>query len=752
MKISLNWLKDFVDIKNTSQELADLLSAKLTEVGGYTDQAQKYAGIICVRVDELKHHPNSYHLWLVKVFDGVGERHIVCGAQNLAVGQIVPLITVGSRVPSTNEEIVEVTIRGQKSAGMLASGRELSLNDDHSGIYTLDQSINPGTAFSDALGLNDVILEIENKALTHRGDCFSHLGIAREVAAITNQKLKPTKTPFPTTSKSGGLSIHIEDKKDCPRYQAAYVKNAKIGPSPTYIQDRLRACGMRPINNLVDFTNYVMLETGQPLHAFDAAKLSTGPLFKLGVRRARRGEALTTLDGKQQTLTTDNLAITSNGEPAAVAGVMGGASSEISQETTAVVLEAANFDHYAVRRSSRVLGLRTEASLRYEKNLDPGLVEQGMARILQLITENKVGEIVTIVDEYPQPLKPGTIEISEEFILTRLGVPLSLDKAADILTRLGLTTSGQARGRLTVSIPTFRRDLNIPEDLIEELARIYGYEKITQQLPLRDLTPVRLTTYQEWERGLREFLKQLGYSEVYSYYFVGKEGDDQLEITNPLSPDLKYIRNSLISGLLAKVDYNRHNFDLVKLFEIGKEIHKTSPKTLPEERLVLAAAFYDKMSTDPEKLFRRAKGDLEAVLAKFNAVTNDGIASIRLVNDQTVIFELPLAKLFALTASTPRTIQEVPRFPPVIEDLSFFINPNTKVGDVIADIKSVSPWIVKIEVFDIYKEEGKKSVALRLTYQSNLGPLSDAEVAPLRLAIIKRLEKTHHLVVRWCCG
>ena len=755
MKLSLNWLKDFVDIGISANDLAELISAKLTEVEKVTDQAKKYEGIVCARVEELTKHPNSDHLWLVKVFDGVGERKIVCGAQNLAVGQIVPLIMPGTIVPATSEILKEAVIRGEKSEGMLCSGRELGLSNDHDGIHILNKGLKPGTPLSVALGLNDTIIEIENKALTHRGDCFSHIGIAREISAITDQELKLPNYNLPQIGSEQSerstisqlpnsdvkLDIKIENDKNCPRYMAAYVTNIKIGPSPDYIQKRLQNCGVRPINNIVDFTNYVMLQTGQPLHAFDAAKLKkTGQTFNLGVRRTKASESITTLDGNVHKLTSDNLVITNNDVPVAAAGVMGGASSEISETTKEIIIEAANFDHFAIRRSSRVLGLRTEASMRYEKNLDPNLAELGMSEILKLISNSGVGDIKIIADEYQSPVKEKVIEISEEFVVARLGVKIELKEAVAILNRLGLTTL-RKRGPIQVTIPTWRRDINIPEDLIEEIARVYGYEKIAPQLSTRDLTPVRLTTSQESKRQLLKLLSQLGYSEVYSYSFVGNKAGEQLEIVNPLSPELKYIRNDLKPGLLEKVEYNSHYFDHLKIFELGKEIIPTSATTLPNEVTKLVAAYYDKTSTDPETLFRQAKGDMELILAKFNVTENDGIATIKPYNHQTIIFEINVQKLINVSATHHQEVLEVPKFPPIIEDISFYVNNDKPVGNIIDAVKKTSPLISSVEVFDVYKDESRRSVAIRLTYQDATKPLSNQHVSPIRQAIITKLTK-----------
>jgi len=778
MKISLNWLKDFVDIKISPSDLAEQVSLKLTEVEGFTDQSQKYDGIICVRIEELKRHPNSDHLWRVLVFDGVGEKHIVCGAQNLAVGQIVPLLTVGNKVPKTGETLKEAVIRGEKSEGMLCSARELDLGEDHSGIFILNDKIKPGTVFSEAFGLDDVVFEIENKALTHRGDCFSHLGIAREISAIAKTPLRERSNSSIRQFVNSSISINIENSKDCARYMAAKVTKVKISPAPEYVQQRLTACGMRPINNIVDFTNYVMLELGQPLHAFDLEKLSSnigrGTMHRaptLGVRKAHDDEILTTLDGNTHKLSTDNLVITSNNTPVAVAGVMGGASSEIDETTTEIIIEAANFDHFSIRRSSRTLGVRTEASMRYEKNLDPNLAELGLTRILELIKENGAGECEEIVDEYPSPTKPIKIDISSRFINERIGVEIDPKDVVTILNSLGLTTSQNKKGPeivFGVTIPTFRKDLTIPEDLIEEIARIYGYQNITPQLPFRTLQPIRLTTSQEEERLVKTTLKELGYHEVYSYSFIGKalakkaglDAELMMEIVNPLSPELKYIRNDLFPGLLEKIALNSHYNDHFKLFEVGKELISRGDDNTPVERLTLVGGAYVKPDEDLEGAFRAVKGDLEtlfSIVAHINPrIVGAGspsplrklfVADPKLranfgLKGNLILFKIYLDEVFRARHASPlQGKYDVSTTMPIIEDISFYVELTGKVGPVLEEIKKLSPLIKSVGVFDVYKEKTKKSIAVKITYQDDKTQLSDKEVAPVRNKVLTILTK-----------
>jgi len=789
MKISLSWLKEFVDIKLTPRELADLISAKLTEVENIVNQAKKYEGIIAVKIELLEKHPNSDHLWLVTVFDGVEKRRVVCGARNLAVGQLVPLITPGSKVPKTGDIIKESVIRGEKSAGMLASPRELEISDDHSGILILDPSVKPGTPISQVLDFNDVILEIENKALTHRGDCFSHLGIAREVAAITKETFKNPDYKLTPYQNSDNINIEIENSTDCPRYLAAYVTKVKIQPSPAYIQNRLKSCGVRPINNIVDFTNYVMLETGQPLHAFDASKLTfKNGNIALSVRRAKEGEVISTLDGYSRKLGVDNLVITNFDNPVAVAGVMGGTSSEISDTTTEVLIEAANFNHYAIRKSSRVMGLRTEASIRYEKNLDPNLAEQGMATVLQLIKETAGCEEASVTDKYPNPAKPVTISTSVNYINDRLGIEVAQNKILGILKSLGLTTSLVKNNELKVVSPTFRRDITIAEDIIEEVARIYGYEKITSSLPQKSLAPVGLTTSQREEEEVLQLLKELGYNEVYSYSFVGEalyqkaklSTGKLLEIVNPLSPELKYLRDSLVPQILEKVAFNSHNFNHFKLFERGREIIPArSENKLPEELSKVTTAVYFKDGSDLETLYRQVKGDLEVVLEKFNIgsvewveedrkhywsalaqilVTDCVLGSLSVVSDtvlnnfgikgQVILWEIDLTALIKLSSGKFVTIKEIPGYPPIIEDISFYLKPETKVIKTIKEIQEISELIEEITVKDIYKDKDKKSVTIQIIYQDLKRALSDKDVAPIRGRIVKLLSEKHHLQVR----
>lgn len=626
---------------------------------------------------------------------------------------------------------------------------------------------------------SDTVLEIENKALAHRADCFCQRGLAREVAAITKSDHKDkhwADIPSPTIEKP--FTLEVQDSNLCPRYTAIVIDNLSLKTSPKWMQERLLASGMRPINTIVDVTNYVMLEIGQPLHAFDYEKLTD---HKIIVRAANEAETLTTLDGSPRQLPSGAAVITDPHQVLAVAGIMGGEGSEIGPSTKTIVIESANFEMFAIRKASARLGLRTEASTRFEKGLDPNLTEEGLKMavelILQLIPEAKVAS--KIFDVYPQRVSGLTLEVEFTKICQTIGQKIESPKIMDILNSLGLKT--WIKGNLClVEIPTSRRDLKIPADLVEEVVRIYGYENLKPSLPTRELTPTPTNSQVVFEREIKKLLASLGLNEIYTYSFVSKEvllnlgfePSYSYRLVNPLSPKLEYLRPSLLPGLLEAAKLNRQTFDRVALFELGRTLTKSGPD-LPEEPRVLAGV----ISGEKDDFFT-AKGILEAFLEKMTIksvaweeekevgqiyslgatakIVCEGkylgkigqlapkLSEIYNLPPNTFGFELSVAALREVSGQI--TYQPPPKYPASVEELSVIVEQSLPVAKITELIVRNSTDDLKITplVKEIYTHQklgaGKKSVLVAITYQSLHHTLSEKELASNRKKIIEALE------------
>ena len=713
MQLSLNWLKEFVEIPKalTPEELGERLSLHTVEVEKIQYQADKYKGVVVGKILEIKPHPNADRLRSVKIDTGPSINsgqflEIVCGAANIKVGQLVPVALAGATLPNVRE-IKSTEIRGVKSNGMLCAEDELGLGSDHAGIMILGKGKTPfiplykgdkptitsllkggrgvkvGQKFSDYLKLDDVIFEVDNKSITHRADLWSHYGLARDISAFLNTKFKAIKTPLipdacpdcnigATVGTSplykgdknalllkegrGGffLSVKVEDFKLCPRYMALALDGIKVAPSPRWLADRLSACGLRPINNIVDATNYVMLELGQPLHAFDKTRMATnsntnGNELNIIVRRAKKGEVMETLDGVKRKFDEDTPLITNQAGPVAIAGVMGGANSEISENTTAIIIESANFNFNSVRMTAQKLGLRTEASMRYEKGLDPNLTELGLFRVAELIIKICPGARLAsnLVDEkkYKPRLvksgeagaeqfdgvKQGPINFDLNWLNQRLGHDFELKQVKQILEKLGFGVKikkfsflKEAKSQFGVTVPTWRavRDIAIAEDVAEEVARIYGFNNIKSVMPRVEMRPPLANEEKNLERKIKNILSVgAKMCEAYNYSFVpsaalGAGGDNTIKLANPLSEDLAVLRPSLTHGLLENIKLNQAKEEFIALYEIGR-IFLNQPGRLnllfQEKHLGLALA-----AGASADLIRKLKGIIEYLLGSFN--------------------------------------------------------------------------------------------------------------------------------------
>jgi phenylalanyl-tRNA synthetase beta chain len=628
MKISLNWLKQFTNVDVTVDELVEKIGAQLGAVEEVVDLGKKYQGIVVAKVVTCEKHPNADKLSVCTIDDGGntpdvnrdenGHIQVVCGAPNVRAGLTVAWLPPGSTVPSTVDKdpfVLEPReLRGVVSNGMLASASELAISDDHSGIVELGEDITPGSDFAVTYQLNDHIIDIENKMFTHRPDCFGLLGVAREVAGIQHKKfnspdwyktaldrVKPGHTKLP-------LQVKNEITELVPRFMAVAMADVTVKPSPFALQTFLSRVGLRPINNIVDITNYIMYLTGQPTHAYDADKLQKYGALSLETRMSRKGDKLTLLNGKEIELQDDStILITSNDVPVGVGGCMGGADTEVDETTKNIVIECANFDMYSIRRTSMKYGLFTDAVTRFNKGQsklqNDRVLEEAVTMVLSLARAHVASDVIDVHGTLPEPQWVG---VTAEFINQRLGTTLSATEIATLLQNVEMHVDITGDD-LHVTAPFWRTDIEIAEDIVEEVGRLYGYDRLPLELPSRDLTPVVPDNQLSIKSQIRDVLSRAGANEILTYGFVhgdllGKTGQDSskaFRLTNALSPDLQYYRLSLTPSLLEKVHPNiKAGYGQFALFEIGKTHSKTAldDQGLPKEfdRLALVLAMDQK--------------------------------------------------------------------------------------------------------------------------------------------------------------
>ena len=595
MKISLNWLRDYVDIALPLKDVAHRLTMSGTEVKATEIIGQAWDKIVVGEIVAVEPHPNADRLTIVTVDLSVEQSTVVCGAPNVRVGDKVPFARVGASLSDGHTgELVKLKparIRGIVSEGMACSEKELGISDSHEGLMILPPEAPVGVPLSDYLG--DAVLDLD--VTPNRPDCLSVIGVAREMAALTRRKVKLSvpeyKEEGPDIEKL--VSVEIAAPDLCSRYCASLIEDVKLAPSPPWMQQRLIACGMRPINNVVDVTNYVMLEYGQPLHAFDFRQIGGG---KIVVRRPAEGEKMTTLDGVDRDLTPDMLVIADNKIPVAIAGVMGGADSEVIDITTSVLLESANFNPPSIRRTSTRLKLRSEASLRFERGISPDLTVPALTRATQLILDLAGGKAARgIVDVYPGKKDARVIVLTAYEVKRLLGIEMKTEQMVDILTSLGFECS-TSNSTMEVTVPYWRLDIDSTVDLIEELARTVGYDFIPTTMLSGRLPGLYRDATVEVRERLRDLVVGCGFQEVISYSLVNRErlagvapAEDAVRVANPLSMEQEHLRTSLRLGLLTHLRSNqKHEEDGIRLFEIGK-VYFPREKDLPEEREMLAA-------------------------------------------------------------------------------------------------------------------------------------------------------------------
>jgi len=809
MYLSLNWLKDYIDLpkKITPEELGSRLTMHTVEIDATEKQAEKYANIVVGKILEVRPHPNAERLQLARVSIGAEELEIVCGAPNIAAGQMVPVALIGAVLPN-GIEIKRAEIRGVESAGMLCAADEIGLGDDHSGILILEKSAKPGQSFAEYLKADDVLFEVDNKSITNRPDLWGHIGMARDICAFLG--IEPKKKFFeildgkaeelPTSEDNIKLAVKVENFELCPRYMALAMENITVAPSPDWLRKRLIAVGVKPINNIVDATNYVMFELGQPLHAFDFADVANkdGKTAEIAVRTAREGELITTLDGIERKLDKDMLVIAMKGEAKAVAGVMGGAESGIGSATKTIVIESANFNFVSIRKTSTRLGLRTEASQRYEKALDPNLCESALARVANLIIElcPEARIASRVVDEKKYSLNFGPIDLDLDWLARFIGQDLGAEKIADIFARLGfgIEYADEQKRHMKVSIPSWRatKDISIREDLAEEIARIVGYDNLPARMPELAMRAPEKNAMRALERKLKDILSSCAAFETSLYSFVGEDQlkklgidySNYIRLANPIASQHTLLRQTLAPNLLQAALSNQARQDEFVLFEIGS-IYINIPggpdkaadgkEKLPfqEKRLGLVMA-----SADLNRAYSWIKSLVVHLCAhfrleaEFSAMANmpnwveagmaaeisaDGavLGSVYPLNKQAksklglkknaVVAEIGLNKFFELVSKQEAfKFREFEKFPRLVRDLAFVIDEKILYSDIRKEILSFHEFIKEAELFDIYQGDkiGKnnKSLAFHIAYQADK-TLTGADADAIQSGLVKRLEE-----------
>ena len=789
MRILYEWLGDFLDLEGvTPKDAADVLTRLGVEVESLTlvDLSQIVIGRV---LEQVKHPKSRNDLWIHQVDLGDRVQQIIAGASNAVPGSIVPVALPGTTVPN-GKQVKDMNIAGEKASGMLASAAELMLGDDHSGILILDHGT-PGEPLTTVIP-SQAIMEAE--ITSNRPDEMGHLGVARELAAGLDRPMKRDFMPaFTGTADPPGrelVKVSIDDPDLCSRYIGGVIKDVKVGPSPDWMQRRLRACGVRPINNIVDITNYVLLEYAQPLHAFDLVKLAGSEIH---VRRARAQEKLLCLDGVERELTPEMLVIADASRPVAVAGVIGGEESAVTAQTTDILLEAANFDGPSVRQTSRALGLRTEASARFERALPPELALAGARRAASLIAELAAGKVHREwADVYPRPQEPVRVDLRPALIDEVLGTHVPLEEAEAILKRLNFHVKVQGDGEWDVLPPVFRLDVTIPEDLVEEVGRVYGYDRVPPTLPGRrhDTWTPSAPSIDRRLDAAREVLAGAGFTETWNPALVsGKKLEDlriaahAMRVMNPLSDDMDTLRTSLLPSLVDAGALNRDRGRIdIRLYEVAEAyLARVGEKqeVQPDEPLRLAAiASTGAAAGEGSAAFYRLKSVLDESIASLSAppctyqraaaqlfhpgrcaaVVMDGrqlgyigelhpsVVAAAKLDGRLVAFEIDVEPLLA-AARIPRA-QPLPRFPAVERDLAVVVEETVAAGAILASIKeSGGDHLEEARAFDEYRgaqvPEGHKSIAFTLTFRSPERTLTDAEVDKVMSEIKLGLEKRH---------
>jgi len=793
MKVSLKWLQEYIDSDLSLNDLVHRLTLAGTEAKVQQIIGSNWGDVVVGQITAINPHPNADRLSLPTVNLGDEQETVVCGAPNLEVGDKVAFARVGAKLNDGHSgqlvTLKPAKIRGVFSSGMVCSEKELGISDNHETIIVLPAEAPVGTPLADYLG--DTILDLE--VTPNRPDCLSLIGIAREIAALTKQSICLPKVSYKesATPIEQQVSVDIVAPDLCPRYCTSLITGIKLAESPKWMQQRLLACGMRPINNIVDITNYVMLEYGQPLHAFDYHQIRGS---KIIVRRANNNENIVTLDGVERKLSPETLVIADEMGAVAIAGIMGGANSEVTENTTSILLEAASFNPASIHYTGRTLLLPSEACMRFERGIRAELALPALKRATQLILQLAGGEVAKgVIDVYPGKLKHEPILLSTGNVKRLLGVEFSLDQVIESLDSLGFDCEPtSSTSEVLVTAPYWRSDISHAVDLVEEVARIIGYEKIPMTMLSGSIPQQNLNPIIKLKRELGRALTGYGFQEVINYSLTGKEMQNRLRpdshspdpeplrLVNPMTAEQEYLRINLRANLLTALAANRrHEEDSIRLFELGR-IYLSRSGNLPDEPEalcgILSGPRMDRWWQDESAPvdFFDAKGLVESLLSylgvevSFDLSQDESLHSNRQANitvagnrlglvgevnprvleafdfsEQVYLFEINVATLSPFTVGH-KLFQPIPRFPATVRDIALLVDTKITNWQIQNIIKSFS-LVSKVNIFDVYYggqvPAGKKSLAYRIIYQSSTHTLTENEVNKVQQQILHKLSR-----------
>ncbi len=800
MKISLNWLKEYVDLQNISnEEIISKLNMSGLEVEDVVNQNEIYKDFIVAFVKEKKKHPNADKLSLCTVDTGKEELQVICGAPNVDAGQKVVFAPIGTLIPKGNFRITKAKIRGTESCGMICAEDELELSDDHGGIMILENELKQGTPITEALHLNDVILEI---AITpNRPDALSHIGVARDLAALFSLKFKTPEIKLPSSHKKikDSASVEIEDEINCPRYSAKVLTGIKVKESPAWLKEKLKNAGLRPINNIVDVTNYVMYETGQPLHAFDLDRLSKN---KIIVKSTKEETFFRTLDSKERKLPAGTLMICDGEKQVAIAGIMGGENSEINSSTKNILIESAYFNTSSIRKTSKILSLTTDASYRFERGIDPNGTLYSAERAAQLIFEISGGDILEgAIDVYPERIIEKVVELRLNRLKKLLGYEIPEQKVKSILKYLGFEIAKENSGSLVCKVPTFRPDVEREVDLIEEIARINGYENIPT------ISKINITLGEKFDElefadRIRNAATSLGFFEMINNPLQGEKSasvvGNKIRVLNPQSADMMYLRTSLIPGALSVVAKNNNvgEKDLA-LFEIGNIFNQKNLNSainsfddFIEKQtvifLVSGKSSLKKWNSDEKNFdFYYLKGLVDSFIMN---ISLDNVLNDSYYHNAESIYDISFCKSYENTVLGSggkvkkevlkqfdihqdvfcfefdvELLKKIPvkekhfveplKYPKIVRDFAFVFDKNISYEEVSAFIKKSGSELLKsVDLFDLFESEAlggnKKSMAFTLEYFSESRTLTEEEVEKEFLNLISSVTKNFNAKLR----
>ena len=794
MLISLDWLKQYVDIKEDIKELDNALTMIGQEVEAIDIQGKGLDNVVIGHIVEYGKHPNSDKLTLVKV--NIGEEEplqIVCGAPNHKLGDKVVVAKIGAVLPG-DFKIKKSKIRDVESFGMLCSQVELGIGEDGDGIIILPEDAPIGVEYRKYAGLDDVIFELE--ITPNRPDCLSHIGIAREIAAYYGRKVKYPSVTYteaidPTTKVA---KVNIDDKDRCKRYMGRVIRNVTVGESPEWLKKRIRAMGLKPINNVVDITNFVMFEYNQPMHAFDLDKVANGSIV---VREAKMGEKITTLDGVERELTNGELVIADDEKAIAIAGIIGGIGTEITSETKNIFLEVAYFTPENIRKTGRRLGISTDSSYRNERGIDIEGIPDASERAMALIAEIANGEILDgAIDKYIEKPQKYEIPLSLEKLNKFIGKELSPDVVGKILSNLGLGIRTLSQDTLVVIPPTYRGDLTRTADIYEEIIRMYGFENIEPVMPIKNIQAGKKAENIDLIDNTKEILREIGLQEVINYSFIPKNVVDILnikerviEIKNPLSEDMAILRPTLMWSVLSNIrdNINRNQFDL-RFCEVSRVFSPAEELANEDLRVCIGLAGRPERTLwnpKPEAYdFYTIKGYVEKLMEymgiaryKLERSTNSNFhpgrsAELRIGNDVIGVFgeihpdvqekmeikrervyiaEIDLTKCVKYMKNSNK-YEKIVKYPEVTRDLAIVLSKDVLVGNMIESLKKVSPIIEKIDIFDVYEgdkiEANKKSVAISIVLRNKEKTLDEKEINSAIEKILATISKDYNGEIR----